>query len=96
MRITKIELLKVQAELLELNLQKLKLSLFDCEDFNFDFYYRIDRIQQTASLRVARRYQQHLDYLTLPSVRSSFRYYPDGFASSPALSSGVLGQGASL
>ncbi len=93
-----IELLQDQAWFLLESFHKLETSLFDSPDFDMDLFCRIDRIHRIAYQRWSRRCQKHLSAITVENVVAAnsvaFSSYPDGFALSPVLPSGALGQGA--
>lgn len=103
MNINKTELLQDQAfRLVNLFHQK-EMAIFASHDFNIDYYCRVEHAHRRASLRWSRRTDQHLKSLQLTSDNSRHvfqklleSHYPDGFAPSSVLSSGVLGQGATI
>ena len=86
------ELLQDQAWLLVEFFHQKEMILFDAPNFDYDQYFRVERAHRRASIRFTRRSKKHFNSIAL----ISYVINPDGFASSPALSSGVLGQGATL
>ena len=92
MNIKQTELLQDQAWLLLESFHKKEMALFAAPVLDMDLYYRVERAHRRASIRWTRRSKNHL----YASALNRYVINPDGFASSPALSSGALGQGASL
>jgi len=94
MNINQTELLQAEAWSLLALFHKKELALFSSPDFDIDLSSRLFSITRRLSLRWQRRSKKYLVSLGLDSSNPATTSYPDGFASSPALSSGALGQGA--
>ncbi|UOA07505.1 hypothetical protein [Methylobacter sp. S3L5C] len=95
MNIKHTDLLQDQAWLLLLAINKKETSLFTFPEVDFTYYCRLDSVNKRAYARWTRRCVTHLKALdNLHAL--NFPFYPGDFAQPSVLSSGVLGQGATL